>query len=402
MKILNLLFAFLTFVFSISFAFAFGITPAEIIGKYSPGESNDYSFEVVNSENIDSDYVILVTGELNESVSSDSVSFSMLQGEPSKKINLKFKSPSKLKPGRHFADINVLQIPSKLSSNSGTVVNSLIGLTLRFNVDVAYPGKYAEGTLNVADNAGIFNFIIPVSSKGDLNIGRAKALIDIYTPLNEKVISLSTNELSIISGSVAELTTSWDTKDAVPGRYRAVAAVLYDEETFTVEKEFSVGNTILGLKHVEVNDFSLGGIAKFEFLVESTWSEQIPGAYIQMQVFNDAGETMADFKSATYDVASFENKLLVSFWDTEGVKPGTYDATAFVRFGQQSLQHDFKLEVSDNDITVVGIGYVIKERSGKSGTTSSLTIVLITAVGILVLLNLVWFLLLRKKLKTKN
>ncbi|MGV8142814.1 MAG: hypothetical protein ACP5NS_04245 [Candidatus Pacearchaeota archaeon] len=381
--------------------YAFGMTPAKIIGEYSPGVSNTYSFEVVNTDNADSDFVILVSGELNESISPDAVSFSMLASESSKTVSFKFNSPTKLKPGQHSADINVLQIP-KSSSPKGTVVNSIIGLTLRFNVDVPYPGKYAEATMNVADNAGSVSFVMPVSNKGDLDISRAKALVDVYTPLNEKVISLSTNEVEITRGGWAELSATWDTNTVPSGRYRAVAAILYDEETTTVEKEFSVGSTLLDLKHVEVNDFTLGGIAKFEFLVESVWSEVIPGAYIQMQVFNEAGEAMADFKSATYDIVPFENKLLVSFWDTEGVRTGTYDATAFVRFGQQSLQHDFKLEVSDNDITVVGIGYVIKERNGKSDGSSSLTIILITAVSILVLLNLVWFLLLRKKLKSKS
>ena len=401
MNLLKFIFGILLVVLSAQYALAFGMTPAEIIGGYSPGSTSTYSLEIVNTDKVDSEFVILVTGELNESISTDSVSFSMLSSELSKKVSFTFNSPTKLKPGKHSADINVLQIP-KSSSPKGTMVNSIIGLTLKFNIDVPYPGKYAEASLNVADNAGSISFIIPLSNKGDLDISRAKGLVDIYTPLNEKIISLSTNEVEITHGQWAELSVTWDTKDVPAGRYRAVAAVLYDEETTTVEKEFSVGETILDLKHVEVNDFSLGGIAKFEFLVESVWSEIVPGAYIQMQVFNDAGEVMADFKSATYDVSPFENKLLVSFWDTEGVRTGTYDATAFVRFGKQSLQHDFKLEVSDKDITIVGIGYVIKERSGKSSGSSSLVIILITIVSILVLLNLVWFLILRKKLKNKS
>ncbi len=401
MKILKFLFVLLLVVVSVQSVLAFGMTPAEIIGSYSPGSASTYSLEIVNTDNIDSDFVILVTGELNESISPEFVSFNIPQGETSKKISFTFNSPRKLKPGRHSAEITVLQIP-KSPGSTGTYVNSLVGLTLKFNLDVPYPGKYAEASLNVADNAGSISFVIPLSNKGDLDIARAKALVDIYTPLNEKITSLSTNEVEIAHGGWAEISATWDTKDVPSGRYRAVAAVLYDEETTTVEKEFSVGETILDLKHVEVNDFSLGGIAKFEFLIESVWSEIVPGAYIQMQVFNDAGEAMADFKSATYDVLPFENKLLVSFWDTEGVRTGTYDATAFVRFGKQSLQHDFKLEVSDKDITVVGIGYVIKERGGKSEGSSSLIIILITVVSILVLLNLVWFLVLRKKLKNKS
>jgi len=153
----------------------------------------------------------------------------------------------------------------------------------------------------------------------------------------------------------------------------------------------------LKIKSVEVNDFSLGGIAKFEFLVENTWNEVIKSAYVQMEVLNKDSVPIADFKSATYDINQFESKVLVAFWDTEGIKKGYYDSRAFLRFGEQSLQHDFKLDVSDNEITVIGVGYVISKSS--KGSSNNLTVILITVIAVLVIINLIWFLVLRKRLK---
>ena len=136
-------------------------------------------------------------------------------------------------------------------------------------------------------------------------------------------------------------------------------------------------------------------------LVNNEWSESIVGAYAQMFVYNDKGEVMADFKSATYDIAPLTKVLMVAFWDTDGVKTGTYDASVFLKYGEQSSQQDLKLEVSESNINVIGLGYVISERGGNSEGlfSNSLMVVLVVVIGLLVLINIVWFLVLRKKLK---
>ena len=309
--------------------------------------------------------------------------------------------PSGLKPGLHTAEIVALQLPGK-SESGGTFIGAAVGVATQIYIHVPYPGKYLETSFDVTPSGeGDIRFIIPVISRGELNIVRAKAVIDIYTGLNEKIDSVVTDEIEIKSLERKELSTLWKPEGAPPGKYKAIATVIYDEETITVEKEFSIGEQILEIKNIEVNDFSLGGIAKFEILVENKWNEIIPGAFVQMQIFNKEGAVMADFKSAAYDIPSLEKKLVTAFWDTDGVKEGTYDSSIFLKFAQQSLKQDLKLEVSDDDITVVGLGYVIKSKSGKSGQSNSLLVVLIAAIGVLVLLNVVWFLMLRKKVLKK-
>ena len=397
-----LFFVFALFFAQLFFASSFGVTPAQKIVGYLPGTVSNLSFDIVNTEHKSLSLVILPQGELNRSIALSSFSEKIDASTDGKTIIYQFTVPSGLKPGRHSAEILVLEIPPEEARDS-TFVGAVVGIITSVVIEVPYPGKYAEASLSIAPvKDGSISFVIPVLSKGDLNIVRAKALIDIYTPLNEKIVSLATDEIPVPSRERRELAVKWDTTGVSFGRYRAVANIVYDEEAVRVEKDFSVGEQVLEMKNVEVNDFTLGEIAKFEFLLENTWSEIITEAYIQMQVFNDEGAVMADFKSATYDIPSFENKLLVAFWDTDGVKKGDYDARAFVRFGAQSLQHDFKLEILDNEINVVGVGYVIKSGNGRSGGSNSLVVVLATAVGILVLLNVIWFLVLRKKLTGKS
>lgn len=379
---------------------AFGITPAQKIFDYSPGAEETHSFEIINSENKRINLVILPEGELKDYVSLSQYYVTLTPETPSITISYNVKIPSSLSPGQHYANIVITEVPDSSSSSSTTFVGSVVGIVTKVLVDVPYPGKYAESDLSIsATKDGKTAFVIPVVSKGKLDIARARASIDIFTPLNEKVASLSTQEVSILSGERKELAIEWDASSFPPGRYFAYATVLYDEATLNLEKEFSVGKDTLDLKSVEVNDFSLGDIAKFEFLVENTLNSPANEVYISMQVFNNDGEVMADFKSANYNVDPFSSKLLVAFWDTEGVRVGNYNARAFINYGEISTQKDLTLDISNDNIQVIGIGYVVSS-AGSTGE-SSLVVILVIAVVVLVLLNLTWFLMLRKKANKK-
>lgn len=379
---------------------AFGITPAQKIFDYSPGTEQTYSFEIVNSENKKVNLVILPQGELASNIALSHYYVTLTPDMPSITITYSVKIPSGLPPGPHYGDIIVTEVPDSSSSSSPTYIGAVLGIVTKVLIDVPYPGKYADSALSVTvTDTGKVAFVLPLVSKGRLDIARAKAVIDIYTPLNEKIATVSSQEIGLLGGERKELAAEWDASGVPPGRYRAVATIIYDESTLTLEKEFSVGRESLLLKNIEVNDFSLGEIAKFEFLVENGLNSPAEDAYILMQVFNEENEIMAEFKSATYVIGAFSSKLMVAFWDTEGVRVGNYDAKAFINFGQSSIQKDLTLDVSENDISVIGIGYVIKSAGGKG--SSSIVTILVIAVIVLVLLNLTWFLALRRKITKK-
>ena len=382
---------------------ALGITPGRTTLRFEPGVEQTVEFTVINSEREDVQLVLLVQGELNQSITLPAATWDMSASESEKKLSYTFKAPPSLKPGTRTAELVVIKLP-KQSATGATFVGAAVGVITQLHVLVPYPGKYAEPDLNIAgpDDSGKVTFLVPTVSRGELDLARVRATIDIYTALNEKIATISSNEASLASGARAELVAEWDASAVAPGSYRAVAAVLYDEGVTQVEKTFEVGKRALELQGVEVNDFSLGEIAKFELLIENKWSQPISGAYADMIVYNAQREIMANFKSATYEVPALGKALLVTFWDTEGVKEGTYDSSVFLRYGEHSDQQDFKLKVSSNDISVIGLGYVISKDSGDSGTSNTLVIVLSTIIGVLVLINLLWFLVLRKKFSARK
>ncbi|NCO11629.1 hypothetical protein CO038_03860 [Candidatus Pacearchaeota archaeon CG_4_9_14_0_2_um_filter_39_13] len=376
---------------------AIGITPGRSTFDFERNAIKEVEFTVVNSESRDMNLIVLVQGELNESISVSEVSFKMASTEKEKKLRYILAMPPNLKPGLHAAEVVVIQLPEK-SEASDAFIGAAVGVATQIHVYVPFPGKYAQAQMNVISNPGKVNFVIPVHNRGDLDLARVRATIDIYSPVNEKIATIQSSEISLLSGERREVAGVWETSSA-PGTYRAVATLIYDEETLTIEQQFNVGEEVLKLEQVEVNDFNLGGIAKFEMLVENKWSQQVT-AYAQMLVYNKDGEVMADFKSAGYEILPLQKTLMVAFWDTAGVREGTYDASVFLRYGEKSDQQDLKLEVSERNIRVIGVGYVISAESDGEGIFgNTLVLVLIVAVVLLILINITWFLVLRKRLK---
>lgn len=374
-----------------------GITPGRTTIDFAPGLEKTIEFSVINSEHKYIDLVIMIQGELNESISVSEVSFHMNANEEAKSLSYTLRMPNKLLPGTRKAEVVVVQLPEK-SKTSEAYVGATVGVATQVNVVVPYPDKYAEAALNIiGSGAEKATFVIPVVNKGSIDLVRVRAVIDIYSSLNEKVATLNTQELSIPIKSRGELAVKWD-KDVPAGPYRAVASVIYDEEIIRLEKEFNVGSQELGVESIEVPNFRLGEIAKFETLVENKWSEAIHNAYVQMQVFDSNKNVMADFKSATYDVPALSKALLVSFWDTAGVKEGTYNADIILNYAKKSTTNKVQFEISNDELRVVGVGYVISSAGKSKGESSYLTTILIVVIGVLVLINILWFLVLRKKL----
>ncbi len=380
--------------------FALGITPGRTTFEYNSGEGKVVDFSVVNTEKKEMNLIVIVEGEFNESIGLSENSFKMTASEESKTLSFTFKMPASLTPGLHESRIVVLQLPEKAASG-GAFVGSVVGVATQIHVNVPYPGKYLEGEINVVQNDdGKIIFAIPVTNRGDLDLTRVKGTIDIYSKLNEKVTTINTNEISLVSKERKEIVAELDTSKMNVGPYRAVVSVIYDEKVLKIEKEFNIGEKKLGVEDIAVNDFSLGEIAKFEVLVENKWSEIINDVYTEMVVYNKEGGKIAEFKSANYNIDGLSKSLIVSFWDTDGVKKGTYDSSLFLKYGESSTQRDLKLQVDDKKIDVIGFGYTLRAKDEKGALNIVNTLIWIVVV--LIIVNVSWFMFLRKKFMKKS
>ena len=384
-------------IFMVSSVCALGVTPARTTLDFEPGLSRSVDFDILNSGSEDMKIVFSAQGELAEYISLGVSEAEISAVEGSRSFSYNLNLPSELTPGLHTGEVFALQLPSGATSE-GSQILATLAVRTQVHLYVPYPGKYANAKMYVygADVGEEVRFVIPVVSAGEFDLTSVRANVDVYNKLGEKVASFNTDSVSVASGARKELVYNW--KADVPiGDYIAKASLIYDDGTLDLEEQFSVGSKELELQEISVNDFSLGEIAKLEMLVENKWSEPIGGAYVETKIMNDRGGVVSSFKSASYDVGALAKEVFVSYWDTAGVKVGTYETEVAINYADKSSKKGLRFDVEKNKLTVIGLGYVISADSG--GDSNTLMYLLIGAVVVLILINLLWFFLFRKRFK---
>lgn len=395
------IFVFLFGIFLISGVFALGVSPARSTLDFEPGMSKDVFFDVVNSGGEDIKVVFSAQGDLAEYISLPDKEGVILGSEKSKTFSYRLDLPDNLEPGLNTGEVVVLQLPGEGSSGGSQILATLAVVT-QVHLYVPYPGKYANAKMYIypGKEGEAVRFVLPVVSAGKFDLTSVRANVDVYSKAGEKLDSFDIPAISVPSGEKKELVYDW-IKDVPVGDYFAKASVIYDEGTVELEESFSVGSESLELQEIRVNGFSLGDIAKLEMLVESKWSADIVDAYIETTIMDSNGGVVSDFKSSNYNIAALGKQVFVSYWDTAGVLEGDYDVEVAIKYGDKVSKKGVSFEVSDDELVVVGLGYVIS-ADGEKGGSDTLIIVLIIVIVVLVLINLLWFFLLRKKIGGKK
>ncbi len=366
---------------------ALGITPGRTTINFEPGLKSDIGFSVLNNEHKKAQVVFFVQGELNESMTLFNSSVEFLPSEESKGFVYRIKLPGRLEPGLHTGEVVALEIPQ--ASEDGTYVGATVAVTTQLYVYAPYPGKYVDFDLNVfdAEENSTATLIVPVISRGKLGIGDVRALIDIYTPLNEKIATLETDFTSLNSLARTELSAKWPVS-VNSGNYLAKITVFYDGESRSLEKQFAVGINMLSIESILVNEFVLGEIAQLRILVDNRWNQELKDVFANLLVYNKDDQIMADVKSSTQDIPALSRKELIAYWDTVGVEEGEYGGKLMVVYGKKSSDKNLLLRISANSLDITGVGYAIR---GRQAAGISLVSILLVLVIILLIVNIAWF-----------
>ena len=394
------IFTLLVILVVLPMTLSLGITPGRTTINYEPGLKQEVSFSVLNNEHKNMQIMLMVQGELNKSVTLFDSMVEFLPSEESKQFKYEIKLSGKIKkdPGLHIAEIIALEVPK--ASADGTYVGATVAVVSQVYVYVPCAGKCIDADLNVLDSAqnSTATFIVPIINRGKVGIGEARAVIDIYTSLNEKIDTIETDYLPIEPGARTELSAKWNVN--VPaGNYLAKVTVFYDGESKNFEKQFAVGAESLSIESILVNNFQLGEIAKLQILVENKWNQELKSVFANLLVYNEDSQIMADVKSATENIQALSKKELIAYWDTVGVEEGEYDGKLMVRYGEKSTDKNLVLKVSEDSLDVVGVGYAIRPSGGKG--VDMVTILLVLVI-ILLIVNLSWFVFFRRIIGKKK
>lgn len=372
---------------------AIGITPGRTTIDFSPNAHDSIKFKVINSEHKDMKVVMRIEGELAQYITLPQLIFDLNSNEESKEFSYEYTLPSKIEtPGSHEAQIIAQELP-KDAEKTGAFVGATPAVATQLLVKVPYPGKYAEIRLDISEARvnETTKFIIPVLNFGTEPIQKAKATIEILGPTNERIALIETDEKSINAKETKELIAQW-TANVNAGAYHAIAVLTYDGKLARAEKNFNVGDLAIDILNIDVKNFQLGGVAKFDILVENKWNTEIDNVYAQFNVVDENNNEIGSFKSTSSNIPAFSKSSLIAYWDTTGINSGFYNTKLSLNYAGKSTDKIIKTEITMNSIKMNILGQAIASES-KVSRDAILTIFII----VLIVINILWFVYFKRK-----
>ncbi len=376
---------------------ALGITPGRAVFDYAPGRQEDVSFKVINNEHKDMIVLIYVEGELSQNIALYQKMVEFKADEEEKELKYTFNLPMSLeRPGTYKTRIMAMEVPEK--SETGTFVGATPAVTTELYIKVPYPGKYLEMDLDIkeSDVNETTRFIVSTFNSGEEKIAGAYAIINILNKTNDIVATLRSDTAGIDLKQRKDFIVEWKA-NALPGSYVARATVIYDEKTDSIEKLFDIGTVKIELVDIIVENFKLGGIAKFTIIADNKWDTEIKDVYSKILIFNSLNETIADSKSATMDFPAFKRTTMFAFWDTGvgNIQEGDYKGRITIYYSNKTIDREINAKVRAEELKVEVVGLTAKVV-GTGGVGSS-TFWLIVIVIVLALMNLAWFIYFKNK-----
>ncbi|MDD5086166.1 MAG: hypothetical protein PHV16_00250 [Candidatus Nanoarchaeia archaeon] len=367
--------------------YALGIAPSHYDVVFQPNLEKNVQLKIINNVGKDVDVVIYAEGELSEYITINNPSVSISKDEEFKIVSYNLKLPQNFEnKGVLEANIIAREIPK--GSKGETSVSANLAVVSKLRVNVPYKGKYAEIKLFVTNfkQNEQSNFAVEVRNLGTEDIIEAYAIINIYDPSNNKVATVTSNKVSINSKEKDILIANW-VPNVNSGNYRAVATLMYDNLNTQDEKPFTVGTLSLDILSITVDSFTLGGIAKFDIIVENNWNENIPNVFAETSVKDEKGKTYTQFKTASVDIPSFNSQELNAYWDTAKVIPGSYKLNVELNYLGRKTEKIFDIMVDYDKIRASLAGQVIGVKESESPEIMKAIYILIFLVVALIAFN---------------
>ena len=385
----------------ISNAMAIGITPGRVTLDFTPGLQKTIEIKVINNEHKDMRVMFGVMGELADYITLNTKSVDFKADEESKTFSYTFTLPIALTPGQHETKIAAAELPPE-GTGEGVYIGSTVVVTSQLLIKSPYPYKYAEVRLNVKESPinGTTNFYVEVENLGQQDLVDMQAVIEIMGATNEKIAIVKTDTQTVPAGKKLALTASWKA-EVYAGQYKALASLVYDEgKIANAESIFGVGSLELDVVDISVRNFKLGDIAKFDITVENKWNEEIKDVYAQLKISDQQNQEIANVKTPSLNVPPLGRQVLNAYWDTAGVREGTYSGKLLLNYANKVLEKQLKTEINLNSIKVeiIGAGITAKATAAEGGKQNLAFILII----VLIIINVAWFIYFKMKDKKKR
>ncbi|MFH1591470.1 MAG: hypothetical protein ABIC95_06095 [archaeon] len=379
---------------------AFGVAPSSKDIHYEAGERVDVSIKIMNADGDATRALLYAEGPLADYLSFPQEILSFEEGETEKIIMYSIDVPASIgSQGEIETEVVIRQIPTE---GQDTTLSASVAVAHLVKLHVPYDDQYAEIRLFTSNykKGEKSYFTAEVTNYGKEPILGATVVIDILGPFNNKVAQVRSEPFDVVISGQEKISVLW-IPEIGGGRYKAVAIVIYGDNTAVTEKEFSIGEPSLTVDSISSSNFKLGGIAKLDILVSSDWNLPIEGFFADVVVRDEVGNKLSDFKTAQEDLEPFGKQLLEGFWDTSRAMVGKHTMDVALHFLDQIQQHTFDIHVETDRITATPTGQVITEVPGGVSPLTSAILLFSLLVVVLIVINIFVWRAVRKRIPKK-
>ncbi|MBN1544101.1 hypothetical protein JW898_01410 [Candidatus Woesearchaeota archaeon] len=303
-----------------SLAYAIGISPADAYINFVPNYEYVIDYSVASYR----PFEFYVEGPFSEYTKIETLHHSDTQGN----FRVHLALPEDYEPpGKHR-----LYVAAKEKPSEGTV-NTIAGIRGFIEIDVPFPGFYAEMELYVDDvNAGE---PVPMSAvirnKGTLNISDARVVLEILDDVRS-VKTIRSDSVGIETGGAYDFKTTIPGNELKPGRYVLKAVLYYEGRTKEKTADFRVGAFDVAIVNYTDTMFN-GSVNLFEIEVESLWNNRIDTVYMDLSMI-DSGKSISTVKTPPFDLPAWGKKRSSLYWNTEGIPVGKYDLEIVLHYDE--------------------------------------------------------------------
>lgn len=273
--------------------------------------------------------------------------------------------------------------------DGGAVGTSVTAITYIW-VHVVHQGKYIEINSFSISDINIDEILKPrieINNFGSLDINSIKVRFEIYSLADELIASKDSEETELKKGEIKIISTEIDTKDNdnfLPAHYKARAIVFWDNEESEATTEFRIGSL-----YVNILDYSKvfkeKTINPFFIEIESRWNNDIKNIYAQINISNIL------FKTPSTELKPWERQRLETYFDATNLDIGTYPIHILLFYEGQLTKEDGMIEV------VEAVEEPAEEKPQAKILGLNATALLIIVIILIVLADLVWLKLRKKK-----
>ncbi len=319
-----------------SFVCAIGISPADVYINFVPNHEYVIDYSITGHRSFE----FYTEGAFSEYTRIETLHHGETQGNFRVYLTLPEDYET---PGKHR-----MYVAAKEKGTMGTV-NTIAAIRGFIEIDVPFPGYYAELDVNVdnVNNGEPVIININVFNKGKLNISDARLRLSIMNGKTHiKTIDSERFSINMTDGYTFRHIIPGD--ELKPGSYTLTAHLLYEGKPKEESKIFRVGTFDVKIVNYTRKMYN-NTVNLFEIEIESLWNNRINTVWMDLSIKKNS-KTISTVKTPPFDMIPWEKKKSSFYWNTDGIDVGEYNLEIILHYGKDTRTENRKIYIVDKPI----------------------------------------------------